>query len=104
MEHKGYIESLTVFNDSATKPVNIQLHIGKRPILAFGNSNGDIEMLELATSGAGPGLALLLHHDDAEREFAYDTGAERSLTTAAASGWTVVSMKNDFATVFPAGR
>ena len=94
--------SLTVFNDSAAKPVNIQLHIGKRPILAFGNSNGDIEMLELATGGGGASLALLLHHDDAEREFAYDTGTERALTTAAQRGWTVVSMRDDFATLFPA--
>ena len=93
--------SLTVFNDSATKPTNIQLHIGKRPVLAFGNSNGDIEMLELATGGSGASLALLLHHDDADREFAYDTGAEQALSDAAQNGWTVVSMKDDFATVFP---
>ncbi len=93
--------NLTVFNDTAAKPVNIQLHIGKRPILAFGNSNGDIEMLELATGGDGASLALLLHHDDAEREFAYDAGAEQALTTAAQRGWTVVSVRDDFATVFP---
>jgi phosphoserine phosphatase len=93
--------NLAVFNDSAAKPVNIQLHIGKRPILAFGNSNGDIQMLEFATGGTRTGLALLLHHDDAEREYAYDQGAEQALRTAAANGWTVVSIKDDFTTVFP---
>jgi len=93
--------NMTVFNDSAAKPVNIQLHIGRRPILAFGNSDGDIQMLEFATGGARTGLALLIHHDDAEREYAYDTGAEQALSTAAANGWTVVSIKDDFATVFP---
>jgi hydroxymethylpyrimidine pyrophosphatase-like HAD family hydrolase len=92
---------MTVFNDSAAKPVNIQLHIGRRPILAFGNSDGDIQMLEFATGGARTALALLLHHDDAEREYAYDEGAEQALRTSAANGWTVVSIKDDFATVFP---
>jgi hydroxymethylpyrimidine pyrophosphatase-like HAD family hydrolase len=95
---------LSVFNDSAVKPVSIQLHIGKRPILAFGNSDGDLQMLEYTDDGSGPALALLLHHDDAEREFAYDEGAENALQAAGERGWTVVSMKNDFARVFPDPR
>jgi len=96
--------NLTVFNDNAAKAANIQLHIGKHPILAFGNSNGDIQMLELATGHGGPSLALLLHHDDADREFDYDAGAEQALGDAARRGWIVVSMKGDFTTVFPAQR
>jgi phosphoglycolate phosphatase-like HAD superfamily hydrolase len=89
-------------NDAHLKPVNIQLHIGRRPILAFGNSNGDIEMLKYTADGDGSRLSLLLHHDDAEREYAYDHGTERALEVAEEEGWTVVSVKNDFDTVFSA--
>ena len=66
------LAELGSFNDREVKPENIQLHIGRRPILAFGNSDGDLAMLRYVLSGEGPRLALLLHHDDAEREFAYD--------------------------------
>ena len=82
------------------KPVNIELHIGRPPILAAGNSNGDIEMLEYAESSGKPFSNLLLHHDDAEREYAYDMGAEKALQLAGERGWTVVSMRNDWRTVF----
>jgi len=88
-------------DDGPGKPVNIELHIGRRPILAAGNSNGDIEMLEHAEDKRRPWLCLLLHHDDAAREYAYDQGAEKSLQLARERGWTVVSMKDDFKTVFP---
>ncbi|MFN8496972.1 MAG: haloacid dehalogenase-like hydrolase [Anaerolineae bacterium] len=87
-------------DDGAGKPVNIELHIGRWPILAFGNANGDIEMLQLA-QGSGPRhLCLLLRHDDPQREYAYDTHAEKAHAMAQAAGWRVVSMKDDFRTVF----
>jgi hypothetical protein len=69
--------------------------------MAVGNSDGDIEMLRFAESADRPWLALLLHHDDADREYAYDHGTERALEIAADRGWTVVSMRNDFSRVFP---
>src|SRR5690606_17230025 len=66
------LAELDSFDDREVKPQNIYLHIGRRPILAFGNSDGDLAMMRYARTGPGPSLALLLHHDDAEREFAYD--------------------------------
>ncbi len=89
----GLIEPL---DEGPGKPVNIELHIGRPPILAAGNSNGDIEMLEFAESSGKPYLSLLVHHDDSEREYAYDEGAERALNLAADRKWTVVSMRDDF--------
>jgi len=80
-------------DDRPGKPVHIWARTGRKPLLAGGNAGGDIQMLECAR------FALLLHHDDAAREFAYDAGAVRALA-AAESNWTVVSMKEDFATVF----
>ncbi len=94
----GLVEPL---DDGAGKPVNIELHIGRPPILAGGNSNGDIEMLEFAEASGKPFLNLLLHHDDAEREYAYDEGAEKALSLAQERGWTVVSMVEDWGIVFP---
>ena len=82
-------------DDGPIKPVRLWSRIGRRPILAGGNSNGDIEMLEFTR-----GLRLLVLHDDADREFDYTAGAEKSLDQASKDGWTVVSMKNDWATVF----
>ena len=76
------------------KPVHIWTRTGRKPLLAGGNADGDVPMLESARFG------LLIRHDDAEREFAYDAGAEHALAEAAERGWTVVSMKNDFQTVF----
>ena len=81
-------------DDGPGKPVHIWARTGRKPLLAGGNADGDVAMLECAR------FALLLHHDDAEREFAYDEGAERALAVAAARGWTVVSMKGDFKVVF----
>jgi hypothetical protein len=88
-------------DDGPGKPVNIELHIGRPPILAAGNSNGDIEMLEFAEAADRPFLNLLLHHDDARREYAYDKGAEKALRLAQEHSWTVISMKEDFNRVFP---
>lgn len=94
-------------DDKAEKPPNIGLHIGARPIFAAGNSDGDLQMLQYATSGPGRRLGLIVHHDDAQREYAYDRTSkigtlDKALDEAARSGWTVVSMKNDWRTVFPA--
>jgi phosphoglycolate phosphatase-like HAD superfamily hydrolase len=95
-------------DDKAGKPVGIQKFIGRRPILAFGNSDGDFEMLEYTTSGPGPRLGLIVHHDDGEREYAYDRKSpvgrlERGLDEAAQRGWVVVSMKSDWRQVYDAG-
>lgn len=87
-------------SDREGKPTNIALHIGRRPVIAVGNSDGDMEMLQYATGGPGPGLAVLVHHDDPVREYAYDRGTEHALEVAAEQGWTLVSMREDFETVF----
>ena len=81
-------------DDGPGKPVHIWTRTGRMPLLAGGNSDGDVAMLETARFG------ILVHHDDAEREFAYDTGTEHALVEAAQRGWTVVSMKNDWSAVF----
>ena len=95
-----YAAELDFFDDGPVKPVRIWSRIGRPPILAAGNSNGDVPMLRYAGSGGRPALRLLVLHDDADREFAYTSGAETSLEQAAAGGWTVVSMKDDWSTVF----
>jgi phosphoserine phosphatase len=92
-------------DDKAGKPVAIQKVIGRRPVLAFGNSDGDFEMLEYTTSGPGPRLGLIVHHDDADREFAYDRKSpigrlERGLDESSKRGWIVVSMKDDWRQVY----
>ncbi|UNB54164.1 HAD family phosphatase [Mycolicibacterium sp. YH-1] len=92
--------TLDVFDDGPEKPVRIWNRIGRRPILAAGNSNGDDEMLMYAGRPDKPSLRLLVLHDDAEREFDYTAGAERVLDHAKQYGWTVVSLKNDWTAVF----
>src|SRR4051812_16692681 len=97
------------FNDDKTgKPIGIQMHIGRQPIAAFGNSDGDLQMLEWSKGGGGVRFALLVHHTDAEREWAYDRASsigrlDKALDTAQAMGWTVVDMKNDWKQIFPFG-
>jgi len=98
---------IAFIDDKAGKPVGIQLHIGRRPILAFGNSDGDYQMLEWTTAGPGKRLGLILHHDDGEREYAYDRESHvgrlsKGLDDADAKGWLLVSMERDWARVFPA--
>ncbi|MCC7256747.1 MAG: haloacid dehalogenase-like hydrolase [Gammaproteobacteria bacterium] len=93
-------------DDKAGKPVGIHKFIGRRPVLAFGNSDGDFEMLEWTTSGPGARLGLILHHDDAQREWAYDRDASigrlaRGLDEASKRGWVIVSMRNDWRQVYP---
>jgi len=103
------LPSVVLNNDKEGKPVGIQRHIGRRPIAAFGNSDGDFAMLEWTTSAPGARLGLIVHHDDAEREFAYDRKShigklDRGLNKAGARGWTLVSMKNDWNTIFGPAR
>lgn len=88
------------FSDGPGKPLNIELHIGRPPILAAGNADGDLEMLEYTASSGKPFLNLLLRHDDAAREYAYDSGAERVQQQARSRGWTIISMAVDFRKVF----
>jgi hypothetical protein len=99
------LAEIASFNDREAKVSNIGLHIGQRPILAFGNSDGDLAMLRYTKTGSGRRLALLLHHDDADREFAYDRDFRLSpladaLDNASAFGFEVVSMKQDWAQIF----
>src|SRR6478609_8003868 len=93
-------------DDKAGKPVGIQQHIGRRPIAAFGNSDGDLQMLQWTTAGSGARFALLVHHDDEKREWAYDRKSrigtlDKAWDEAVAKSWTVVSMKDDWKTIFP---
>lgn len=99
------LPEVSFLDDNEGKPIGIHRHIGRRPIAAFGNSDGDFQMLEWTTAGVGPRLGVLLHHDDAEREFAYNRNSaagrlDRALAEAPVRGWTVVSMKTDWNRVF----
>jgi hypothetical protein len=101
------LAELRTFNDREEKVANIELHIGRPPLLAFGNSDGDLRMLQYARSRRTDSLVMLLHHDDAEREFAYDkeyrlSPLDEAMQEAREQGWTVVSMKQDWRVVFPA--
>jgi len=87
-------------NDKHVKPTNIELHIGQKPIFAAGNSDGDYEMMEYTLNGDGPSMAILVHHDDEEREYAYMHGTEKAVKDAKQKGWYVVSMKDDFKEIF----
>jgi phosphoglycolate phosphatase-like HAD superfamily hydrolase len=101
------LPELNFIDDKTGKPIGINSHIGRRPIAAFGNSNGDREMLQWTQAGGGTRLMMLVHHDDSGREWAY--GAESKVGTfsdalmaeAKKNGWTVISMKNDWKVVFP---
>lgn len=96
-----YLNSFAApFNNKKHKPMNIQRIIGRPPIIAVGNSDGDIEMLKFADAQAA-GLAILLRHDDAVREYAYEEGAKGALASAKEHNWLVVSMAGDFARLFP---
>ena len=100
------LPELDFVDDGAGKPVGIQRHIGRRPLAAFGNSDGDLEMLRWTAAGAGPRFCLFVRHTDAEREWAYDREThvgrlDKGLDEAKARGWTVVSMKDDWEIIFP---
>jgi hypothetical protein len=103
------LPEIDFIDDKAGKPVGIHKFIGKRPIAAFGNSDGDFQMLEWVTSALGPRLGLIVRHDDAEREFAYDRKShigrlDRALDEAGPRGWAVVSMKDDWKVIFAPPR
>jgi phosphoglycolate phosphatase-like HAD superfamily hydrolase len=87
-------------DDGPGKPLHIHRTIARRPVMAAGNSDGDIHMLRYTAGRKGVTLGLLVHHDDAEREYAYNEGAEKALALAPREGWVVVSMKNDWNSVF----
>jgi len=97
--------AISFVDDKAGKPVGIHQFIGRRPIAAFGNSDGDLQMLQWTAAGEGPSLMVLLHHDDAEREYAYDREShvgrlDAALDEAGERGWTVISMKDEWNRVF----
>jgi hypothetical protein len=101
------LPDIDFIDDRAGKPVGIWRAIGRRPVIAFGNSDGDYEMLRWTTAGKGPRLGLIVHHTDAAREYAYDRHSlvgrlHRALDEAPTRGWTVVDMKRDWRVVFPA--
>jgi phosphoglycolate phosphatase-like HAD superfamily hydrolase len=100
------LPQIDFINDNAGKPVGINSVIGRRPVIAFGNSDGDLQMLQWTAAGSGPRLMGLIHHTDAEREWAYDQdsyvgGLDKALTEAKANGWVVVDMKQDWLVVYP---
>jgi hypothetical protein len=99
------LPELNFIDDKEGKPVAINQHIGRRPIAAFGNSDGDLQMLQWTTAGGGARFALIVHHTDAEREWAYDSKSavgrlDKVLVEARAKEWTVVDMQRDWKTVF----
>jgi phosphoglycolate phosphatase-like HAD superfamily hydrolase len=100
------LPEINFIDDGEGKPVGIQMHIGRRPIAAFGNADGDLQMLQWTASGDGPRFCLYVHHTDADRECAYDRKSssfgrlDKGLDEARAKGWTIVDMKNDWKTIF----
>jgi haloacid dehalogenase-like hydrolase len=100
------LPEIDFIDDKEGKPVGIQKFIGRRPIAAFGNSDGDLQMLQWTTAGDGPRFGLIVHYTDADREWSYDRKShigmlDKALDEAEARGWTVVNMKDDWKTIFP---
>lgn len=100
------LPELNFIDDKEGKPIGINQHIGRRPVAAFGNSDGDLQMLQWTAAGKGRRFALYVHHTDADREWAYDRGShigglDKGLDEAAARGWTVVDMKKDWKQIYP---
>ena len=98
-------EKIASFTDGPNKPAAIARIIGQRPLAAFGNSDGDYEMLQYVTAAPGQRLGMIVHHDDVEREYAYDRNAtvgklDRALDDAPRNDWKVVSIKNDWAQIY----
>jgi hypothetical protein len=103
------LPEINLIDDKEGKPVGIQMHIGRRPLMAFGNSDGDLQMLQWTTAGEGARFGLIVHHDDAEREWAYDREShigtlDKAWDEAKPAGWTVVSMKDDWSAIFPPAK
>lgn len=100
------LPEIDFIDDKAGKPVAINRGIGRRPIAAFGNSDGDLQMLQWTAAGKGPRFCLYVHHTDAEREWAYDRDShigrlDKGLDEAERNGWTIVDMKRDWKTIYP---
>jgi hypothetical protein len=100
------LPEINFIDDKDGKPVGINQHIGRRPIAAFGNSDGDLQMLQWATAGSGLRFGLIVHHTDSEREYAYDRESsighlDQALDEARANGWAIADMKRDWRIVFP---
>jgi hypothetical protein len=100
------LPEIDFIDDKAGKPVGIHQFIGRRPVFAAGNSDGDLQMLQWTTGGKGPSFGLIVRHTDAEREWAYDRDShvgrlDKALDEAGARGWTVVDMKADWRQVYP---
>ncbi|GJL69863.1 MAG: hypothetical protein NPIRA06_24980 [Nitrospirales bacterium] len=106
--HPGLVKrpEINFIDDKNGKPVGIQSHIGRRPILAFGNSYGDFQLLQWTAGGSGARFLALIHHTDAERKWAYDRKSsighlDKALDEAKGKGWVVVDMKQDWKTIYP---
>ncbi len=100
------LPKIDFIDDGPGKPVGINKFIGRQPVMAFGNSDGDLEMLQWTTAGSGPRFGLIVHHTDAEREWAYDRKSlvgrlDKALDAAPKAGWTVVDMKKDWKVIYP---
>jgi hypothetical protein len=100
------LPQINFIDDKAGKPVGIQMHIGRRPIAAFGNSDGDLQMIQWVTAGPGNRFGGIVHHTDAQREYAYDRRSpigrlDQALDEAKRQDWTVVDMKKDWKGIFP---
>jgi hypothetical protein len=103
------LPKIDFIDDKEGKPIGINSHIGRRPVAGFGNSDGDLQMLQWTTAGQGQRLALLVHHTDAEREWDYDKNSsvgrlDKALIEAKAKGWTVVDMKQDWKVIYPPAK
>jgi hypothetical protein len=103
------LSELNFIDDKDGKPVAINQHIGRRPIAAFGNSDGDLEKLQWTTGGTGARFALIVHHTDAVREWAYDRKShvgqlDKALDEAQTKGWTVIDMKQDWKVIYPPAK
>lgn len=103
------LPEMNFLDDKEGKPIGINLHIGRRPVAAFGNSDGDLQMLQWTTAGQGARFALLVHHTDVEREWAYDKNSsigrlDKALSEAGAKGWTVVDMAQDWKVIYPSDK
>lgn len=103
------LPEINFIDDGPGKPVGINQHIGRRPIAAFGNSDGDLQMLQWTAAGSGARFRLYVHHTDAEREWVYDRQSsigklDKGLDEATQRGWTVVDMKKDWKTIFPPAK
>jgi phosphoglycolate phosphatase-like HAD superfamily hydrolase len=100
------LPEIALVDDGPGKPVGIQTHIGRRPVMCFGNSDGDFHMLQYTTAGPGPRFGLIVHHTDAEREWAYDRTShvgklDKALNEAPKAGWVVVDMKKEWKVIYP---